>query len=216
MLLTDAKEDLLLQLRKHKGYRLVVTGHSLGGGRRARFGAQHERVTDQAQLSVGRDVNPPSPCHRQQSDFALWSAFVSLKTAATESLRSFFVRFSLATTHHTYDPNLSETGVSILLTMMLLKHRKSLSLDDTDVLCYAFAPPPVFGPLHKLSGEARKAIRAFVFGNDMICRLSLASAYGLFRDLKEVDAIGVSAGFGYVLRLALRLKRRLRGHHKSA
>lgn len=29
----------------------------------------------------------------------------------------------------------------------------------------------------------------------MVPRLSLASAYGLFRDLKEVDAIGVSALF---------------------
>lgn len=76
--------------------------------------------------------------------------------------------------------------------MMLLKHRRELRLGKTEVLCYAFAPPPVFGPLHKLPGETRRAIRAFVFGNDMVCRLSLASAYGLFRDLKEVDAIGVS------------------------
>lgn len=135
----------------------------------------------------------------------------------TVPLCSFFASFSLTSlhpltsTHHDFSPRLSETGVSILLTMMLLKRRKSLSLDDTEVLCYAFAPPPVFGPLHKLSGEARKAIRAFVFGNDMVCRLSLASSYGLFRDLKEVDAIGVSAGFGYTLWLALRVERQLRG-----
>lgn len=93
-------------------------------------------------------------------------------------------------------------GVSILLTMMLLKRRRELGLHKTEVLCYAFAPPPVFGPLHKLSGETRRAIRAFVFGNDMVCRLSLASAYGLFRDLKEVDAIGVS-GVDVSLGLAL-------------
>eukprot|EP00752_Nemacystus_decipiens_P010109 g9010.t1 len=114
MLLADSKEDVLKQLRKHTGYRLVVTGHSLGG------------------------------------------------------------------------------GVSTLLTMMLLKRRKSLDLGNTEVLCYAFAPPPVFGPLHKLSGETRRAIRSFVFGNDMVCRLSLASAYGLFSDLNEVDSIGAS------------------------
>lgn len=75
--------------------------------------------------------------------------------------------------------------------MMLLKRRKSLGLGGTEVLCYAFAPPPVFGPLRKLSGEMRRAIRSFVFGNDMVCRLSLASAYGLFSDLNEVDGIGV-------------------------
>eukprot|EP00903_Cladosiphon_okamuranus_P010309 g9756.t1 len=116
MLLADAKEDVLDQLRKHEGYRLVVTGHSLGG------------------------------------------------------------------------------GVSILLTMMLLKRRKNLGLGNAEVLCYAFAPPPVFGPLHKLSGETRRAIRCFVFGNDMVCRLSLASAYGLFSDLKEVDSVEASLG----------------------
>ncbi|CAN0519949.1 unnamed protein product [Laminaria digitata] len=84
-----------------------------------------------------------------------------------------------------------QTGVSILLTMMLLKRRRELGLGGTEVLCYAFAPPPVFAPLEKLPGQTRKAIRSFVFGNDMVCRLSLATAYGLFRDLKEVDAIGV-------------------------
>lgn len=35
MLLADSKEDVLDQLRQHKGYRLVVTGHSLGGGENA-------------------------------------------------------------------------------------------------------------------------------------------------------------------------------------
>ncbi|CAM9246385.1 unnamed protein product [Ectocarpus fasciculatus] len=114
MLLADAKSDVLQQLNRHRGYRLVVTGHSLGG------------------------------------------------------------------------------GVSILLTMMLLRRRSELGLGPTRVLCYAFAPPPVFGPLEKLSGETQRAIRSFVFGNDMVCRMSLASAYELFRDLKEVEGIGAS------------------------
>ncbi|CAN0130781.1 unnamed protein product, partial [Ectocarpus sp. 4 AP-2014] len=114
MLLADAKSDVRHQLNQHKGYRLVVTGHSLGG------------------------------------------------------------------------------GVSILLTMMLLRRRSELGLVSTRVLCYAFAPPPVFGPLEKLSGETQRAIRSFVFGNDMVCRMSLASAYELFRDLKEVEGIGAS------------------------
>lgn len=83
-------------------------------------------------------------------------------------------------------------GVSILLTMMILRRRKELGLGTTEVLCYSFAPPPVFGPLEKISTESRKAIRAFVFGNDMVTRMSLASAYGLFYDLKEVDGMGVS------------------------
>lgn len=83
------------------------------------------------------------------------------------------------------------SGVSILLTMMILKQKRELGLRRTEVLCYAFAPPPVFGPLGKLSGKAQRAIRSFVFGNDMVCRLSLANAYGLFRELKEVDTIEV-------------------------
>lgn len=101
---------------------------------------------------------------------------------------------SPATPTPTPTPPMLEAGVSILLTMMLLKRRKSLGLGSSEVLCYAFAPPPVFGPLHNLSGETRRAIRSFVFGNDMVCRLSLASAYGLFSDLNEVDGIGVSEG----------------------
>lgn len=32
MLLAHAKGDVLQQLAEHEGYRLVVTGHSLGGG----------------------------------------------------------------------------------------------------------------------------------------------------------------------------------------
>lgn len=75
---------------------------------------------------------------------------------------------------------------------MVLKRRRELGIGNSEVLCYAFAPPPVFGPLQKLPAETRRAIRAFVFGNDMVCRLSLASAYGLFRDLKEIDAVDVS------------------------
>lgn len=31
-LLTDVKGDILQQLQQHAGYRLVLTGHSLGGG----------------------------------------------------------------------------------------------------------------------------------------------------------------------------------------
>lgn len=31
-LLADVKDDILQQLKQHTGYRLVLTGHSLGGG----------------------------------------------------------------------------------------------------------------------------------------------------------------------------------------
>ncbi|CAN0502274.1 unnamed protein product, partial [Ectocarpus sp. 8 AP-2014] len=108
MLLADAKSDVLQQLNRHRGYRLVVTGHSLGGG--------------------------------------------ASRVVKTFSIKSFF-----------------------------LYESSELGLGSTRVLCYAFAPPPVFGPLDKLSGETQRAIRSFVFGNDMVCRMSLASAYELFR-----------------------------------
>lgn len=85
------------------------------------------------------------------------------------------------------------SGVSILLTMMILKQKRELGFRRTEVLCYAFAPPPVFGPLENMPRKAQRAIRSFVFGNDMVCRLSLANAYSLFRELKEVDAIEVGA-----------------------
>lgn len=91
----------------------------------------------------------------------------------------------------THAPALMLPGVSILLTMMIMKRKREMGLAGTDVLCYAFAPPPVFAPLEKLPAETRRAIRAFVFGNDMVSRLSLSSAYGVFRDLKEVDAVEV-------------------------
>lgn len=83
-------------------------------------------------------------------------------------------------------------GVSTLLTMMILHRRRDLGINRrTQILCYAFAPPPVFGPLNRVPAEAKKAIRSFVFRHDMVPRLSLANVYGLFRDLREVDTVGV-------------------------
>ncbi|CAN0458481.1 unnamed protein product [Ascophyllum nodosum] len=76
--------------------------------------------------------------------------------------------------------------------MMILKQKRDLGLGRTEVLCFAFAPPPVFGPADKLPREAQRVIRSFVFGNDMVCRLSLSNAYDLFRELEEVDAIEAS------------------------
>ena len=77
--------------------------------------------------------------------------------------------------------------------MMILKQKRDLGLGRTEVLCYAFAPPPVFGPADKLPREAQRVIRSFVFGNDMVCRLPLSNAYDLFRELEEVDAIEVGS-----------------------
>lgn len=84
------------------------------------------------------------------------------------------------------------SGVSILLTMLVLQQKRDLGLGGSKVVCYAFAPPPVFGPLHKLSSEAHDAIHVFAFGNDMVTRMSVGNAFELFRDLKEVDSLGVS------------------------
>lgn len=76
--------------------------------------------------------------------------------------------------------------------MLVLQQRKALGLAGVKVACYAFAPPPVFGPLEKLPREAHDAIMVFVFGNDMVTRMSLANAYELFRDLKEINGVNVS------------------------
>ncbi|CAN0491489.1 unnamed protein product, partial [Discosporangium mesarthrocarpum] len=72
--------------------------------------------------------------------------------------------------------------------MLLLERRRELGLgEETEVKCFAFAPPPVFSPLSAAPPGTVEAVHAFVFRNDMVCRLSLASAYGLFCDLKEID-----------------------------
>ncbi|CAM9393825.1 unnamed protein product [Choristocarpus tenellus] len=114
MLLTDVKDDLLEQLKQHKGFRLVICGHSLGA------------------------------------------------------------------------------GVGILLTMMLLEQRQKIGLGQTIIKCFAFAPPPVFTPLTGAPHGTADAVHAFVLRNDMVCRLSLASAYKLFCDLKEIDSENAS------------------------
>lgn len=76
---------------------------------------------------------------------------------------------------------------------MILQQRQELGISrKTEILCYAFAPPPVFGPLEEVRADAKEAIRSFVCGNDAVPRMSLASTHELARDLKEMDAGGVS------------------------
>lgn len=59
-------------------------------------------------------------------------------------------------------------GVALLLTKLLL-------VNGHKARCYAFAPPPCFGPLDKVDDSWSNAVECFVFHFDIVPTLSLAS-----------------------------------------
>lgn len=85
-------------------------------------------------------------------------------------------RYSLILTGHSLG-----AGVAILLT-------KLLQLEGfSNVKCYAFAPCPVFGPLHKVDTEWSDALECFVLADDMVATLCLSSARSLALEVERID-----------------------------
>lgn len=91
-------------------------------------------------------------------------------------LRERYPRYTLVTTGHSLG-----AGVAILLTKLLL------DAGFSDVRCYAFAPCPVFGPLHRVDSEWSDALECFVHADDLVATLCLASARRLALEIERID-----------------------------
>lgn len=85
-------------------------------------------------------------------------------------------RYSVVLTGHSLG-----AGVAILLTKLLLIHGFS------DVKCFAFAPCPVFGPMHRVDTEWSDALECFVHADDLVSTLCLASARRLALEIDRID-----------------------------
>lgn len=92
------------------------------------------------------------------------------------NLRERYPRYTLVTTGHSLG-----AGVAILLTKLLL------DAGFSDVRCYAFAPCPVFGPLHRVDSEWSDALECFVHADDLVATLCLSSARGLALEIERID-----------------------------
>lgn len=87
-----------------------------------------------------------------------------------------YPRYSLVITGHSLG-----AGVAILLTKVLQLNGFS------DIKCYAFAPCPVFGPMHKVDTEWSDALECFVHADDFVATLCLASARKLALEVERID-----------------------------
>ncbi|CAM9126136.1 unnamed protein product [Chrysoparadoxa australica] len=92
-------------------------------------------------------------------------------------------------------------GTAILLSLMLLSAASPVGV-NVPVECFAFAPPPVFGPLAAAPRAAAKHVHSFVYRNDLVPRLSLANALSLLTALKEVDELPATLRqrFSYIVK----------------
>uniref|UniRef100_A0A7S0R525 sn-1-specific diacylglycerol lipase n=1 Tax=Pyramimonas obovata TaxID=1411642 RepID=A0A7S0R525_9CHLO len=109
---------------------------------------------------------------------------------ARETLVDVLTRFSdeeykLVVTGHSLG-----AGTAILLTMLLLDDPIFVTCQ---VECWAFAPPPVFTPLEKISPRCHRAIKCFVYRNDLVPRLSLFSVRRLCLQVKAADSMPLKA-----------------------
>lgn len=85
-------------------------------------------------------------------------------------------RYGIVVTGHSLG-----AGVAMLLTKLVLM------TGFTDVKCYAFAPPPVFGPMHKVDSDWSDALECFVNADDLVSTLCLASARRMALEVERID-----------------------------
>lgn len=109
----------------------------------------------------------------------------SLYTAIFPTLRKLVAQYPLFTvvlTGHSLG-----AGVAILLTKVLLMN------GFTDIKCYAIAPCPVFGPMHRVDSDWSDALECFVHADDLVSKLCLASARNLAMELECIDCLNLPA-----------------------
>lgn len=112
------------------------------------------------------------------------SAAESLRASLLPVLRDVLTarpHYSVVITGHSMG-----AGVAILLTKLLL-------MDGfVGVKCFAFAPCPVFGPMHRVDSEWSDALECFVHIDDLVSRLCLSSARRLALEMEQIHNIGLS------------------------
>lgn len=111
------------------------------------------------------------------------SAAESLYTSLLPTLRAELAKrptFSLVVTGHSLG-----AGVAILLTKLLLMNGFAY------VKCYAIAPCPIFGPMHKVDLEWSDALECFVHENDLVSKLCLASARKLAVEMEYLHQLPI-------------------------
>jgi pimeloyl-ACP methyl ester carboxylesterase len=77
-------------------------------------------------------------------------------------------------------------GIAVLLTKILLDN------SFTQLSCFAISPPPVFGPVHAVDNAWSEALECYILEEDIVPRLSLASARSLVMEIERVDALPLS------------------------
>jgi hypothetical protein len=108
---------------------------------------------------------------------ALYASIVpTLRTALAENKG-----YSLVAAGHSLG-----AGVAILLTKILLDN------GFKNTKCYAVSPPPVFGPMHVVDRKWSDALECFVYCDDIVPRLSLASARALVMEIERIDGLPLS------------------------
>lgn len=106
--------------------------------------------------------------------------FVSIIPTLRNVLKT-FPRYSLVTTGHSLG-----AGVAILLTKLLIMN------EFKNVKCYAIAPCPVFGPMHKVDKDWSDALECFVHNDDLVAKLCLASARDLALEMRRIDSLNLT------------------------
>merc|ERR1712107_866833 len=87
-------------------------------------------------------------------------------------------------------------GTAILVMIKLFKEEAGKIHGfraEKCVKCWAFAPPPVFGPLHKVPRWVKACTTSFVHEVDMVPRACLHTAIKFMLAWKKVDEAGISA-----------------------
>eukprot|EP00947_MAST-08B_sp_MAST-8B-sp1_P004579 g4579.t1 len=103
-------------------------------------------------------------------------------------------------------------GTACLLTMLLLEdlQRPASRLPkDTEIRCFAFAPPPVYAPVENAPPGTTQAIVAFRHAADAVPKLSLLSVRHLIQAVRRIDELPLKRSTRY--RAILGLARKVPG-----
>ncbi|CAN8066358.1 unnamed protein product [Agarophyton chilense] len=109
--------------------------------------------------------------------YALYTSLLPTLRAALQK----YPRYSVVVTGHSLG-----AGVAILLTKILLMN------SFTDVICYAIAPCPVFGPRLKIDADWSDAVECFIHADDIVPTLCYDSARKLFHQLDHLHRLPFS------------------------
>lgn len=133
-------------------------------------------------------------------------ALLNLLVPTLRDVLSSHPEFTIVVTGHSLG-----AGSAILLTKLLLR-------DGFTAKCYAFAPPPVFGPMEEVDMVWSDAVHVFVHLDDIVTRLSLASARSFELQMERIDMLQLTAAEKRTMiqnRDVAMLQRRLQNHETS-